>query len=357
MSRTAIGWCCVLLPLSLLPAAVVAQEPDSAEPDAAPRFKTPASLVEALDLALAAVREAEKQGAGAREKLEEAKHYTQMVYGKDPTNAKAHFVSARINILIGRSRDAFSQINTYVQTADGRNDWEAFKILGNLHFEGGYYVQAEAKYKRASSLNPDEAPIYVGLCKCAIKRGQRRDAEKWGKQATEKDGGSPEAHEVYAQALLRNSKFDEAKQAIEAAVRVTKDRLRTNPGDTALLTKLNARYQLLEGILQAIIKRDPDLAEPYWQYARSVLAQVEVQRMFSINKALKKLDEGITATAPNTPAGMIFEYADLLASVGRYEEAVTVLQEFLEADPTNTTAQDKLNDIQAAKAAADAAND
>jgi len=357
VSRTALVWCSAVLSLSIVLASSAtarAQQPGAAESNEAPQFKTPADLDEALRLALEAVRQAEKRGSDFQEKLKEASFYTQAAYQFDPRNrnAKAKFISARMNILVGRSRDAFSQINEYVRSPEGEADpelWEAFRILGDLYFEGGYYVQAETKYTKAKDLNPTDAKIHIGRCRCALKRGGKpREAIGFAQAAIQNDPALPEAHDVYAEALFRNQLLDQARQAIRDAIDRTRTRLRDNPGDTALLAGLVARYQFHQQILKTVIHRDPTAAQAYRDLAQVALEQADIQRMQVMHEVLAILEQGIAATEPNTPSALVHDYAGMLAGVGQLDQAVAALEKQLAVDPADATTQEMLARLKAA---------
>ena len=101
-----------------------------------------------------------------------------------------------MNRMMGRGRDAFTQIEQYIKnTVEGKTDWEAFKILGDLHYENTYYIQARQKYQRAGVLNPNEPSIYIGLARARMKLAQRQGAIEAAKMAVTLDAMSAEAHE------------------------------------------------------------------------------------------------------------------------------------------------------------------
>ena len=354
MSRAALAWC-IAVSLSVPPPSTLGVQAEAPAGDEDSQFEEPANLADALERSLAAVREAEEGGPQAQEKLKEARFYSQTARRLDPANAKAEYIFGRMNILIGRSRDAFSQINKYVQTPEGANDWEAFRVLGQLYFASGYYEQAQAKFARAAELNSQDEKTLLGLSKTATKLGRRLQAVDAARIAVKQNPSSADAQVVLAEALAGVELLDQAKMAVEAAIDHTLVLLRDDPGNDTLLAKLNLRHQLYQQILSALIRRDPAVAQPYLDMAQSVLAQAEVQRALTMNQVLRLLEQGITDTAPNTPAGLKYEYAGLATAVGRHDQAVTVLEELLEIDPTDDTARKMLDRIKAQQADSSAA--
>ena len=251
--------------VAVWPCGVRAQEPDVPFPTeeqpaenpptpAEDAYPAPADLKDALDRATEAIREAERGGPDMQAKLQEAEHYVVAALGLDAANLRADFINGRMNMLIGRSRDAFGQVSSYASSPEGAKDWEAFKILGDLLLQGTYYVQAEAKYKQALELNPNEASIYIGLAECARNRGRRLDAITYAQQAQQLDPSSAEAYDAYAEALQAQGMLEEAREAVRASIGLTQTALRDRPTDTALLSKLYTRYGSLQNILQTRVQ-------------------------------------------------------------------------------------------------------
>lgn len=322
-------------------------------------FPAPVDLKEALDLATEAVRAAEQRGPDIQDKLREAEFYVQHARLFDRVNLRADFINARMNILIGRPRDAYTQVSRYVRTSpEGASDWEAFRVLGDLLLQGRYYVQAEAKYKQALELNPNEVSIYLGLAQCSSSRARRLEAVEYAHTAVQLDSTSPEAHDVYASALMAQGALEEAREAVRTSIALTQTALRDSPSDTALLRKLYTRYGLLQTILEYLTPQaagpgnDPNVhADRTLEYVEIVLARAEIARLLAIHRLWTRLQNTIDSAESGSPPKLVYEFAELSMVLERYDRAVKLLEDLLAADPTEARARELLEELRAAAAA------
>jgi len=328
-------------------ADAVGQAQSPAPAQEPPSFEPARDLSDALQRATAAVREAEERGPDSVAKFKEAQFYTREAFKFDPVNAKAEFISGRLNRLINRTRDAFSQVQKYVKTPEGSVDWEGFKVLGDLHYEGKYYVQADAKYRRAAQLAPGEPSVYIAWSRCNLKLAKRELAIRYARKAVELDPTSADPYEALAEALVEDKQFDEAKAATIAAMRQTRLQLRDNPADVQLLTRLQAGHQSLQGILTSLIRKDATVGAYYVEYSNSVAEALEFNRLITLHRLQFSLEQGIVATQPNTPPQLIERYAEVSAAVMKNKRAVEVLEKYLQAHPLDETATKAVEKLKA----------
>lgn len=304
-----------------------------------------ANLDEALRMALEAIREVEKDSIGSKDMLAKADFYTQEAFRFDPTNRKAEYITGRMNRLIGRSRDAFSQVSKYVRSPEGSVDWEAIKILGDMHYAGRYYVQAEGKYRRAAKLAPDEPSIYVGWSRNCIKRGQRNEAVDFARKAAKLDPTDVDAYTVLAEALQKANRYAEAVDASKAALRQLQGRLNDNPGDLQLLMLVSYRHKALQEILRGLMNKSPTTASAYTDYVHSLMESSRIDRIIKTHEMRKATANGIEATQPDTPPELIQQFVQFSLSLNQQDDAIEVLEAYLEqkpGDPTILQAIEKL---------------
>ena len=320
--------------------------PESAEDQ---EYEPARNLADALERALRAVRVAEhpsvKPGDKARA-MRETYFYIQEAEQFEPSNHKAEFIAGRLNRLVGRSRDAFGQVQGYVKSPEGSVDWEGFKILGDLFQEGSYYVQAATKYSRAAQLAPREASIFMSWSRCCLSQTRRAEAITLAEQAVQLDSLSAEPHEVLADALLADQKLIAAKSSIRAAIERTRLDLREDPASHALLTDARRQYQVLQKILDTILNTDPANGSVYLEFTEAALAYSEVYRRLILHELQKRLKEGILRTQPKTPPELIEKFAEISATTMRHEQAVKVLQGYLEKNPLDETARRALRTLE-----------
>jgi len=338
------------------PLDVLAPKPEEEQPATVPtvaaKFPPAANLEEALAKALDAIRQAEKQGSNYDQKLAEASFYTQAALSFDQNHPKANFIAARISILLGRPREAFTKINDYIATPEGNGDWEAFKILGDLHYAGGYYEQAITKYRRAITLNPAEARTYVGLCRALGKRGQRREAIETARTAVEKDPTLPEAYDVSMSALMEIDQYGLALEAARSAISHTKEKLAQDPQNLVLIQNLRQRRQNEQTIIGVLLKQNledptkPTAVDLYKNYVLSVLDQAEANRMLAAHQAMGVLEKGLSAGRP-PPAGVLLDvYVDTAIHLDLRPRATQKLEEYAKANPSNSAVSEALARLQ-----------
>ncbi|MCP4246931.1 MAG: tetratricopeptide repeat protein [bacterium] len=350
-----LGW--VVLVTAVVRAPADASGQDSPPPQQAvvdlgdQRFEPAVDLGDALAKATAAVRAAEERDTTFGDRMVEAEFYVSEVLRFDSANAQAEYLYGRMNALNGRTRDAFTQIRSFLQTPEGKNNWEAFKLLGDLHYQGKYYVQAKRKYERAIELNPDEASPYIGLCLTTQKLGRRQDAVDAGTLAVEKDPQLAAGYEALAQALTMDAQLPEARTAILKAIEISAEQLKEGLGNITLLRKLQAHYQTQQTILSATLLRDPRDGPAYREYAKSIRDRADLETKVALHHALEILKKGITATRPNIPAPLLYEYIEMLLVVDRPNQALDLLDGLLKVRPDDTNALELRDRVLAAQAA------
>ena len=322
----------------------------SPESDEDQEFEPAKSLADALGRALKAIRKAEESTVTARDKtraMREAHFYVQEAHRFEPNNYKAEFIAGRLNRLIGRSRDAFRQVQDYVsKSPEGEVDWEAFKILGDMFRGGSYYVQAASKYSRAAQLAPREASIFISWSRCCLGQGKRSEAIELAEQAVQLESLSAEPHEVLADALLADQQFDGAKNSIRAAIERTRLELQEDPASQMLLQDIRRQYQVLQKILDQLLKNDPTNGSAYLELTDAALAYSEVYRQLILHELQKRLKDGILATQPKTPPELIERFAEFSAAIMKHEQAVKVLRAYLEANPLDEVARKALRNLE-----------
>ena len=334
-----------------------------AEEDTEPQYTPPAGAADAVKRALDAIREVEDLGGTealsvgdpeATSKFEEARYYITEAQKLDPANAKAEYANGRMNVLINRTRDAFSQVREYLRTPEGSEDWEAYKIYGDLHFEGGYYVQAEAKYKKALQLNPGEPSVYIGLSKSTTKLGRHQEAVDYGHKAVGLDPTSSRAYDVYASALVGAKMYKQAKQPLMAALALDRNELRDDPTNLLILRRIVARSERLLNVLNFLLRSPPKSPEEYGEFAENVVTysrisvgRADVSRQITILQVLNVLESSIEQTKEQTPPQLVYEFAWMAALAEQPERAIEALDKLLLVNPTDAFAQQLLDAAQA----------
>ncbi len=331
-------------------------------PPPSEKYPPAANLEEALQLALDAVRQAEDESNSEevrQEKVSECAHYTTAAADFDRDNLKAEYINGRLNILINRDRDAFSQIRKYVESPVGEGDAEAWRILGGLFLDGGYPPMAEAKYRRALKLNPADPLIYLGLAKASNLQSRFQEGAGHVQRAIRLDPSSSEAYQVLATAMVGLKDYREAKRAMREAVARSRGKVSTDTTNTVELTRLLGYYRQSLAVLRSLIveaPKDPDKFAEFGQdvldYSQVTQLQLDVERVLAIHALVDQIRWALEETNSQVQPTLVYECARLCMLAGRSDDAVEALEGLLAIDPQDATAIQMLEDIKSGVAQA-----
>lgn len=274
----------------------------------------------------------------APEDVETLARYVEVIRSAEPGNPRLQYLFGWLMALNGRQGDAIAAMRSFLETREGRNDWRAHKILGDLYV-GAYPQLAKSEYEEADSLKGHVPGVLYGLSRCAFKLGRSDEAAELARKAVAADGGKT-LRFVSHLARIHAARHDwaQADREARAALGIAQATGGDRPGEAALLETIDAQYALLIDITQSRLTESPGVAQRYLQLAGLIGERAENARLIAWRKALTVLANGVEATAPSATPGMKEQYAVALAELGRHDEAVATFQEILTADPTNELA-------------------
>lgn len=327
--------------------------------------KTPAdddfSVEEAIRLAIEALEylEAGEETDTTETVLESANRYIEIVRTNEPANPSLPFLLGRVYAVAGRRGDAVDQLRGFVDTSVGRNEWRAYRILGDL-FLGEYPRLAKGNYEKAAALNPKEPSVLFGLSACAVKLGATDEAIRLAEETVAADGKrsngfvdrlESRSHIRYVSHLARLFKavrrWEDAVREAERALDLAKKKVEARPGVLTPLKGVDAQYALLNEILQArLALPEEESPKDYLRLAESIRERVRITRLLALHDVLHWLEAGVNKTSPGTPPALLEQYGIVLAEVGRPEVAVGVFERLLASDPSNSVATEWLIRLQ-----------
>ena len=338
------------------------------QPDGSAKSSEPAEGMPAADEALpdVSVDEAIRKALEALDDLEAAdgpeamaatiarvNRHTEIVRTAEPGNPWLHSLYGRAYALTGRRGDAIDQLQKFVETREGRNDWAAHRVLGDL-FVDQFPRLARANYKKAAVLKPGEPRVLFGLSLCAGKIGNWDDALGFAREAVAADGGRTIRYvDHLARLFLSRRLWGEARKEAETALKLARQAGSTAPDERAPLERLDAQYQLLIEILNGELAENPQVVEGYLAAVRCSRARAENALGIARLEMLRILELGMEQFAPEPPPQLLEEYAKTLAELGRSEAAIVALEQLIAADPANNAARDSLNRLRAQQPAKD----
>lgn len=347
--------------------SVTAQEaPSEAEATAAT-----VNVEEAIRLAIRTLDriDAEEEGDDVQALLEEANGHIEDVRAADPGNPWLGYLYGRLLARIGRAGDAIEQLRDFVDTREGRNEWRAFCLLGDL-FAGEFPRLAKANYEKAKALNPAAPDVLLGLSACEAKLGATEEAIQLARDAAAADGHRTVRYVSHLAALLKAARRpDEALLEAKRARELAQRDVEADPGALKPLVVADRQYQLLIEILQirlaraTVEQRDGTSRDTTRISADSIsLAsylrqRAELRQTLALHEALRALELGVEGTAPNTPPALLEQHGITLAEVGRNDAAIEVFERLVASDPGNAVAMEWLARLKAPLPSGDRSED
>jgi tetratricopeptide (TPR) repeat protein len=338
----------VICLLGSIPTHGLAQQPGQADDPArageiAPATVPTAAVGKEVEQAILAVGtaldrlEADASSESGQEVLEEITSQLEFIKEKDPGNGQLPFLLGRTYAMIGRHREAVDQLQDFVATREGRNEWRAFQLMGDLLVDQ-YPQLAKANYDSAAALRVNEPKTLFGLARCAAKRGRTAEAIRMTREAVQADGRQTVLYLSFlARMLARDAQWAEAKREAAAAVALAAKDLDRDPTARRPVEILNAQYNLTIEILEACVAQGEAGAEDYARLAAFVRDRAKNTAKLALHDALAIIEAGANGADSDAPL-LMEQHGAVLAELGRREEARAMFQKLLEVDRQNRTA-------------------
>ncbi|MFQ5494789.1 MAG: tetratricopeptide repeat protein [Phycisphaerae bacterium] len=291
----------------------------------------------------------------AREKmLADVDRYVDIVQRADPDNPRLLYLKGRRDAVVGREADALRQLRAFVQRPEGRDEWRAFRVLGDLLAEA-YPRLAEANYRKAAELNSREPAVLHGLCNCAARLGNLDKAVRLAREAVRADGRKTVRYLSSLAMLLRASRhYDEAIREATAALELARRRVTERPGERGPLADLDAQYRVVTVILRShLAEPDHDPVTVDLALAGFMRKRMRITRLLALHDVLEVLQDAMDAAAPDPPTALLREYGIVLSELGRTDEAISVFKRILARDPADAEAANQLARLRADTAGKD----
>lgn len=260
----------------------------------------------------------------------------------DPGNVWLDYLYGRAFFLMGQTTEAADKLRAFVETREGRNEWQAFRTLGDV-FVGEFPNLAKSYYKKAVELNATEASIYHGLSVCASRLGAATDAARLARQAVQVGGRSNVSHLAHlARVLAADQQWPEAESTAVSALARAKVLADERAGTRAALEKVVSQYEQLITVVQSKLAATQASGDEYIRLAEYVEERADVARRVAKFDTLIILETGVQATKPAVPVALLERYAVTLAEVGQKKAAIAAFEDLLTRDANNATAKDWL---------------
>lgn len=266
----------------------------------------------------------------------------------EPGHPRLTYLFARAYVLSGRPKDAIEQLRRFVDTREGRTEWEAHRRLGDL-FVDEFPQLAKASYNRAAEMKAGEPTVLVGLSMCAYKVGRIEEAVKLAKDAADADGRkSVRVMSHLGRMLIAQHDWAEADRAVKSAMELAEAQVKSRPGARTPLRTMDAQCKLGVDLIQARIGDQSAGADDFVRLARLFRRRNDLASTINLHECVRILEAGVNATTANPSPKLLQEYAAMLAEVGRSADALAAYEKLLIVDPNNTAAKEALEKLRTA---------
>ncbi len=337
--------CLSLAPFSARATAQVAPADAAVAPPEDAGASSEVSVEAAIDVATVALNRLETELLGTEQRrafLQTAADAITVIREKDPTNATLLYLSGWANALAGRSRQAIDELRAFIGTRDGRNEWRAYRLLGDLLVDQ-YPQLAKSRYDNALTLSGGDRRVFFGLALCASRRGRHADAVDYARRAVEADGRKTVGYlALLAQALAADKQWDAAEREGAAALSLAREVAVADPGSTVALTQLDGRYRFMIQLLQARTAGDDATADDYIRLVDYRRQHLEVATDLMRLDMLRTYEAALDKLGDNVAPRLLEAFGVACAEAKNRARAIEVFERLLAVDSESTVAREWL---------------
>ncbi len=229
-----------------------------------------------------------------------------------------------------------------------------YKNRGQIYYEQGKYAQSDADYKKMSELDPGDTMGYMGVARNAIEQKKWNDAISLLDYVIKLSPDYSSGYSFRAEAYLGLNKWTDTANDIVKALAINGDR----KAHYLMVHADKNLYPILKAKLQ--IQANKDKNEASWYYYLGQLVEVNnhyrdaikyyikgndkdansifLERIadcyFALGDypaALNFVDKGLAMAAEDDD--LIMSKGDILNEMGRHDEAIRMLDSFIDKNP------------------------
>ena len=265
--------------------------------------------------------------------------HIEFIQDTDPYYPMLSFLFGRTYALAGRYNDAVQQLQAFIDTRDGRNEWRALRLLGDLLVET-YPQLAESHYRSAAALKPGEPSVLFGTARCLAKRGRQSEAITTAREAVVADGRQTIDYLTFLAGMLAQAKqWEAAEREAHAALDLAKRDMEAKPGEREAVEVVDQQYRRLVEVLTARVNQGGEVeVDAFVRLSDYLALRAETLVTLSNYDALSVVERGLSVATPAPPPLLLERQGMLLAKIGRTEEAIAVFEQLLDRVPNHPAA-------------------
>lgn len=229
-----------------------------------------------------------------------------------------------------------------------------YKKRGQIYYEQGKYDQSDADYKKMTELNPGDTMGHMGIARNALEQNKWDETIVLLNYVIKLSPDYSSGYSFRADAYINLEKYSEAADDIVKALSINGD----SKAHYLMIHANKALYPILKAKLQ--IQANKDKNEASWYYYLGQLAEVNNRYKEAIkyytkgndidansvflgriadchfvlgdyNSALLFVDKGLAMAADDDD--LIMSKGDILNEMGRRDEAIQMLDSFIDKNP------------------------
>ncbi|MDP2927698.1 MAG: tetratricopeptide repeat protein [Candidatus Omnitrophota bacterium] len=266
---------------------------------------------------------------------QEVKYFSNII--KDATwvvDKKDFSITRKSSDVIHEKAIKINAVDEKVDIDLGRD--EDYVDLGCFYRNRGRYKEAEAMFKKALQVNPENNDACIYLGDCYQRQGNYSEAEKMFRRAAEIN---PENAGVYISlggSYQRQGKYQEAEEMFKKAIEI-------NPENNNAYTPLGECYRIQGNYpkAEAMFKKTLQINPNHPEASYALGECYRIQGNYPKAEAMFKKALQINPNHPEAPHAL----GHLYNSQNRYQEAEAMFKKALELNPRRASAYDGLSSL------------
>ncbi len=236
--------------------------------------------------------------------------------------AAAHYGLAALANNAGERARARQHYEQALRAWDGFQD--AYSRLGRLYFDDGDFTQARKHFLKQMETSYKTMEALLGLAIIYKETNMPDNAEEYYRMAMQLDEFDPEPCAKYARFLLEQGRVDEAKEAVELAIRKDSHKVRAYTEASQLYAQFG-HHELAAVCLQCLRDEVGDQADSINDLANCYYQQQNYERAADLYDQATRLPEAKPVTWRNLGLA--------LYHLGRNRESIEALETYLRKRP------------------------